>query len=77
MRSLYQVYNVDPVLGLDFDHSAPTTLEDAFSQAAQLEAQSWLVGGVQEFWERYEPDDREIYAVQPSPWGFDEDLNHV
>lgn len=72
MPSFYQVYNVDEVIGTDLDYSKPTTLEDAFSQSAQLEAQSWLAGGVQEFWERYEPDDREIYTVQPSPWGYEE-----
>lgn len=76
MPSFYQVYNVDPVLGIDFDHADPTTLDTAFNQAAQTEAQNWLSDND---WEggSYETNDRDVYVVQPSPWGFEGSLTDV
>jgi hypothetical protein len=76
MPSFYQVYNVDPVLELDFDRSAPTTLNDAFGKTAQLEAQDWLLYNDCEIGS-YQTNDRDMYVVQPSPWGFEESFNNV
>ena len=77
MPSFYQVYNTDEVLQTDLAYANPTTLDNAFSQAAQLEAKAWCFEDEHlRFTEQYEPSDREAYTVQPSPWGYEE-VSHV
>lgn len=69
MTSLYQVYEINETPEeygcCDFTKSNPTTLEDAFDQAAKGEAKAALLTA--DYGLSHGP-----YVVQPSPWGIDD-----
>jgi hypothetical protein len=70
--NLYQTYEVSTLHEVDFPASnTPTTLEQAFDDAARQNADTWLTWN-NDFFEDYEGAQANFtHVVQPSPWGLD------